>query len=222
MLQPATVTFLKKLKKNNNREWFGDHRSEYLDAKEDFDQFTVRLITATSAYDESVAHLQPKDCIFRIHRDVRFSKNKTPYKTNMGAYLSKGGKKSNYGGYYFQVEPGDNSFVGGGVWMPPAPELNKIRQEIDYSFQEFKKILSSKNFKKYYTKLSDEGEHMLVNVPKGYGKENPAAQYLRMKSFVGIGKIKDDALTKGNLVKDISQHFAALTPLVNFLNRALD
>ena len=152
MLHPATLKFLKYLKKNNNKPWFDAHRKEYEAAKADFSSFVQLVIDKHSKSDPTIKSIAAKDCMFRINRDIRFSKDKSPYKTNMGAYINRGGKKSLFGGYYFHCEPGQ-SFTGGGLWMPMPPELNKVRQEIDYNFAAFKKIIGSKKFKSVYKDL---------------------------------------------------------------------
>ena len=118
MFQSSTVSFLKELKKNNNKPWFDSHREKYLSAKTDFENFIEKLLAATSVFDADLKELTAKNCTFRINRDIRFSKDKTPYKTNMGASLNRGGKKSIFAGYYFHLEPGGKSFAGGGLWMP--------------------------------------------------------------------------------------------------------
>ncbi|MEO6329933.1 MAG: DUF2461 domain-containing protein, partial [Ginsengibacter sp.] len=144
MFQSSTILFLKTLAKNNNKIWFDEHRSNYLAAKSDYENFVSALIKKVGNFDLDIKELQPKECTFRINRDIRFSKDKTPYKTNMGASLNRGGKKSIYAGYYFHLEPGNKSFAGGGLWMPVAPELKKVRQEVDYNFDEFTDILKNK------------------------------------------------------------------------------
>jgi len=159
--------------------------------------------------------------MFRINRDVRFSKDKSPYKTNMGAYINRGGKKSVFAGYYFHCEPGQ-SFVGGGLWMPMPPELSKVRQEIDYNLDGFKKIVTSKKFKAVYKDLSHEAEYVLSRVPKGYETTNPAAEYLKMKSFVSMASLKDSDLTSKDLVKKTTTAFEALQPLIDFINGSLN
>jgi uncharacterized protein (TIGR02453 family) len=220
MLQSSTLKFLKDLKKNNNKPWFDAHRKQYEDAKNDFASFIQIAIETHGKKDESIAHLKAKDCTFRINRDVRFSKDKSPYKDNMGAYISRGGKKSPFGGYYFHCQPG-RCFVGGGLWMPMPPELNKIRQEIDYNFAEFKKIIGSKKFKSVYGDLSRDKEYVLTRVPKGYEADNPAAEYLKMKSFVSMTSLKDSDLTSEDLLKKITTAFEALQPLIEFINNSI-
>ena len=140
----------------------------------------------------------------------------------MGASFNRGGKKSIFAGYYFHLEPGGKSFVGGGLWMPEAIGLKKLRQEIDYCFPEFKKIITSPSFKKQYEGLEMNEGQMLINVPKGYDKENPAASFLKLKSFVATKDIPDTLLTKTGLAKETGQAFRALMPLVKFMNRSME
>lgn len=220
MLQVSTLKFLKDLKKNNNKPWFDSHRKEYESAKSDFAGFVQAVIDKHAKNDPTIKSLVAKDCMFRINRDVRFSKDKSPYKTNMGAYINKGGKKSLFGGYYFHCEPGQ-SFVGGGLWMPMPPELNKVRQEIDYNLAAFKKVITGKKFKTVYGDLSRDAEYTLSRVPKGYEPDNPAAEYLKLKSFVAMTSLKDTDLTSKDLVKKTVAGFEALQPLLEFINNAL-
>jgi len=220
MLQAATLRFLKDLKKNNNKPWFDAHRKIYESAKIDFTGFVQTVIDRHAKSDPTIKSITAKDCMFRINRDIRFSKDKSPYKTNMGAYINRGGKKSLFGGYYFHCEPG-GSFVGGGLWMPMPPELNKVRQEIDYNFEAFKKIINSKKFKSVYKDLSHDPEYVLSRVPKGYEPGNPAAEYLKMKSFVSLTSLKDSDLTSKDLAKKTTTAFEALQPLIEFINESI-
>ena len=222
MLQPSTLKFVKSLSKNNNKAWFDAHREDYAAAKLDFGNFVSGLIKATAKFDPDVTDLQVKDCVFRINRDIRFSKNKTPYKTNMGASLDRGGKKSIYAGYYFHTEPGGKSFAGGGIWMPMAPELKKIRQEIDYGLDEFKGILQHKSFISEYKQLDNSPDLRLSNLPRGYDKENPAGEYLKYKSLIALKPLTDEDLTSKTLEAKTIKAFKALMPLVKFINKALE
>ena len=222
MIHSSTVSFLKELKRNNNKTWFDNHKAKFLSAKNDFENFVQEIIKVISAFDNDIKDLQAKNCTFRINRDIRFSKDKTPYKTNMGASFNRGGKKSVFGGYYFHLEPGGKSFVGGGLWMPDPIALKKLRQEIDYCFPEFQKIISNPSFKKQYNNLEMNEGQMLVNVPKGYDKENPAASFLKLKSFVATKNIPDTLLTNSGLLKETAKAFEALMPLVKFMNRSLE
>jgi uncharacterized protein (TIGR02453 family) len=220
MLQPSTLKFLKDLKKNNNKPWFEKNKSLYLAAKDDFESFIKKLIPETgSKLDPAIGKLQVKDCVFRIYRDVRFSKDKTPYKSNMGASLNMGGKKIHSAGYYFHCEPGQ-SFIAGGFYMPMPPDLARIRQEIDYNFPEWKKIVENKSFKKFFTK-GVEGVELLSRPPKGYDENNPAISYLKMKSFIVSHPVSNEVLVSKLLLKECIQSFTAMKPMNDFLNAAI-
>jgi uncharacterized protein (TIGR02453 family) len=220
MLHSSTIKFLKDLKKNNNKPWFDTNRKVYESAKQNFAEFIEAVIKKHSQKDPSIAHLTAKDCMFRINRDVRFSKDKSPYKTNFGASINSGGKKSLTAGYYFHLEPGA-CFVGGGMYMPMPEELKKLRQEIDYNFSDFKKIIGSKRFKSVYGYLDRSAEYTLSRVPKGYEADNPAVEYLKLKSYVAMIKFSDADLTSKELVKKTVAAFEALQPLLKFLNEAI-
>jgi uncharacterized protein (TIGR02453 family) len=220
MLQASTLKFLKNLKKNNNKPWFDRHRPDYDAAKLDFGNFIQAVIDRHGRKDTGIASLKAKDCLFRINRDIRFSKDKTPYKSNMGASVVLGGKKSIFAGYYFHCEPG-KSFIGGGLWIPQPQELRKVRQEIDYCWKEFKTILSTRKFKSVYGDLDKEGELSLSKVPQDFERESPAAEYLKLKSFIAMTALKDSDLTSKDLLKKTLDAFEALQPVVKFINRSL-
>ncbi len=221
MLQDSTIKFLKDLKKNNNKSWFDVHRKQYETAKENFTQFVQLLIDKQGSADKSIVSLKAKECMFRINRDIRFAKDKSPYKTNFGASINKGGKKAMVAGYYFHLEPGQ-SFAGGGMYMPLPDDLRKVRQEIDYNWDAFKKITGSKKFKAVYGGLDRSEEYLLSRVPKGYNAENPAAEYLRLKSFIAFVPLTDTDLTSKTLVKKTIDAFQTLQPVLNFLNEAVE
>jgi len=218
MLQPATLKFLKGLEKNNDREWFDAHRDDYATAKADFEVFADAVMKAMIPLEPRLEEQHAKDTMFRIFRDVRFSKDKTPYKTHFSAYFSKMGKKWDGAGYYMQVSPG-KVFVGAGIWMPQGPLLKAIRQEIDYSYEELQGILSNKTFKKYFPELSGD---RLQKVPAGYEADNPAAELLKMKSFIASHTLPETEVLGKDAVKKILALFTAAKPLVDFFNRAFD
>jgi uncharacterized protein (TIGR02453 family) len=220
MLQAATIKFLKDLQNSNNKPWFDEHRQRYEAAKGDLQAMIAKLIHAIAAFDEPIGLLQVKDCTFRINRDVRFSKDKRPYKNNMAAYFSRGGKKASVAGYYFHCEPG-KSYAAGGFYSPIPPELAKIRQEIDYNFDEWQKIITNKSFKKYFTK-GVEGIESLQRPPKGYDEINPAIHYLKMKHFIVSKPLSDAELQSKTLVKDVAKVFENMKPMLDFLNRAVE
>lgn len=220
MLQASTVRFLKDLKKNNNKPWFEENKDAYLASKLDVENFTRQVIEGLGKIDPDIAALQPKDVIFRIYRDVRFSKDKTPYKTNMGASFNRGGKKAPTAGYYLHIEPGE-SIAGGGLWMPMPSELAKVRQELDYNFDEWKKIIQRPAFKKYFP-LGIEGIETLSRPPKGYEENNPAIEFLKMKCFIVSHEFTDADLQSKTLLKDVLKTFETMKAFVDFLNRAME
>lgn len=211
------LKFLKDLEKNNTKEWFHENNETYQKLRSDFIQFVGQLIEEIAKFDKGVAGLDPKKCIFRINRDIRFSKEKSPYKTNFGAAMGEGGKKTEKAGYYFHAEPG-KSFIAGGIWMPSSEVLSNIRQEIDYNQDEFKKLLETKDFKKYFGEL--EGES-LKTAPKGYTTDHPLIEVIRQKSFVMTHYYEDKEL-KEIKAKEVAGVFEKMKPVNDFLNRSFD
>ncbi len=220
-IDSSTIQFLKDLKANNNREWFNEHKPRYEAAKSNFEQFVDALLLEIAKFDPSIAHHKAKDCIFRIYRDVRFSKDKSPYKTHLGAHISAAAKRSEIhsrAGYYIHLEPGD-SMLAGGAYMPQGPWLKAIRQEIDYNADELKQILKEKNFKKYFGTL--EGEQ-LKTAPRGYPKDHPEIEFLRYKSFLATHKCSDKEVLDKNFLAHSAKVFKALFPFDAFLNKSMD
>ncbi len=222
MLQNNTVKFLKDLKKNNNKPWFDANRMRYDEARKDFEIFIQLLIDKHGKKDKSIAELKAKECMFRINRDIRFAKDKTPYKINMSASIGRGGKKSLFASYYFQLEPSGESLICGGLWAPMPPELKKVRQEIDYNFDDLQKIISNKKFKTVFKDLYKGEDATLIKVPQGFEKDNPAADYLKLKSFIAIKPLKDIDLTSKDLEKNILEAMEAAQPFVEFINRSIE
>ena len=218
MLRKSTIDFLKSLKKNNNRDWFEANRGDYEAAKADFTTLVEHVLGELGKLDARFLELSAKDCMFRINRDVRFSKDKSPYKTNFGAGFTIGGKKSALGGFYVHVEL-DHGFIGGGLWMPQPDQLKKIRQEIDYSFHEFNKIIEDKTFKKTFGTL--DMENALKNPPKGYEAENPAIEFIKLKSFVTGSAIQNNEWVEKDILTKISTSFKQLNPFISFINTAI-
>jgi uncharacterized protein (TIGR02453 family) len=215
------LNFLKKLQQNNHKEWFDANRKEYETARGQMQQLVGDIIKSLAVADPSIAHLAPKDCLFRINRDVRFSKNKDPYKTHFGAFICAAGKKSTTAGYYLHIEPGA-SFVGGGLYMPEPAQLGKIRQEIDYNLDEFLSVLKDASFKKQFGSLQQGDDIKLVRMPKGYEPDHPAAEWLKLKSFIVMKKLPDSDITSSDIGSRCTAACKALKPLVEFLNKAVD
>jgi uncharacterized protein (TIGR02453 family) len=218
MIEKSTLDFLKKLARNNNREWFEKNRHHYLQAKQNVENFTALLISEIAAFDPSVAMLEPKDCVFRIYRDIRFTNDKTPYKINMGAFISEKGKKGNHAGYYLHIQPHDKSFLAGGIYKPDNRLLQAIRQEIDYNITEFKDIINKKTFRSLFGSLQGE---RLKTIPKGYDKNHPHLELLQYKSYLVWHDLNDSALTRPDFLKKCVSVFRELYPFNQFLNRAL-
>jgi uncharacterized protein (TIGR02453 family) len=222
MLQQSTLQFLKQLAKNNSKEWFDANRKKYEAAKADYIESVQKIINEFSKTDATLSSVEAKKCLFRINRDIRFSKDKSPYKTNLGASINAGGKISFNAGYYLHIQPG-NSFVGGGVYQPMPDVLKKVRQEVDYNFDEFKKIISNKKFTAVYTKgLSKEGELSLSRPPKGYDENNPAIEYIKLKSFIAMAPLTDEQIIDKKFESTVVKAFEALHPMIVFLNHALN
>lgn len=222
MLEPQTLKYLTALKKNNNKEWFDGHRTAYEAARIDFANFIQLVIDALAKQDPTIAGQTARECLFRINRDIRFSNDKTPYKSNFGASIKRGGRKSGFAGYYFHLEPGGKSFVGGGLWMPDAPRLKGMRQEIDYNWDEFRGILGAKAFKKTFGDLYAGQDQKLSTMPKGYEKDNPAAEYLKLKSFIAETTLADEELSTAKLHKKTVEAFTTIKPLLDFINRGVE
>lgn len=219
MIQPKTLTFLRQLKRNNHKPWFDAHKDRYLDAKADFETLVQALIDGLARMNPAYGSLRVKDCVFRIYKDVRFSHDKTPYKVHFAAAFNPGGKKVHYPGYYFHLEPGGNTFCGGGIWRPDGAELKKIRQEIDYNYAELQAIVKNKKFLRLFGPLEDDDA--LVRPPQGYQEDNPAIALLKFRNFIAGTGFEDTRLTSSRLKTGILDTFATLQPFIDFLGRAL-
>jgi uncharacterized protein (TIGR02453 family) len=213
------IPFLKDLAENNNREWFAANKKRYETAKEEVEQLVSEIITQVGKWDAGVAGLEAKDCMFRIHRDVRFGKDKSPYKTSMGALIGKDGRKSKSAIHYLHIEPG-KSFVAGGSYMPEPDKLKAVRQEIDYGFKEFQEIITDDAFVACFGQLEDEWKGKMV--PKGYAADNPAIEYLKYKSHVVSKYFTDKEVTSPGFINEIVKTFKIVQPFNAFLNRALE
>jgi uncharacterized protein (TIGR02453 family) len=213
------LKFLKAIAKNNNREWFEKNKPKYLEAKLQFEDFLEAVHKELLKFDESLSGINPRKQGFRIYRDVRFSKDKRPYKVNMGAGMSAHGKMEQETGYYIHIEPG-KSFVAGGIYMPDNGNLAKIRQEIDYNAKDFLKILNDKKFKKVFPALGDFDK--LKTAPKGYAKDHPHIDLLRYKSYIVSHNFTDAEVTSKNFVKKVAETCKTLLPLNKFIKQALE
>lgn len=217
MLQPV-LSFLEVLERNNEREWFHAHKNQYDEAKAIFESFVNAVIPLISKMDETIRYVEAKDCIFRIFRDVRFGKDKSPYKTNMGAWITQAGRKSSGPGYYIHVQPGE-SFLSGGVYMPEPSQLKKIRQEIYFNASEFKGIMKDKSFRKYFNGLSDMDKQKLA--PRDFPKDFPDIDLLKYKHYTLYHPLSKDLLSSPDLPAYVIKVFEKMLPFNEFLRRAM-
>ena len=214
----AAFRFLHALSKNNNREWFEKRKPTYLAIKSDFEEFVAGLLTEMIKFDESLAGLNPKKLTFRIYRDVRFSKDKRPYKNNLSAGFSSRGKMVEEPGYYLHIQNG-RSFIAGGMWMPNPENLAKIRQEIDYNGDKFLKILNDRKFKKLFRSLDPDDR--LKTAPKGYAADHPLIDLLKNKSFIVSHTFSDKEVMDKKFLKQVAGAARTLKPLNDFLGQAI-
>jgi uncharacterized protein (TIGR02453 family) len=220
MLSKDTLQFLDDLKANNNRDWFLDNKKRYEAFKKDYHQLVADFLDAMKPLDPSLEMLEVKNCTFRINRDIRFSKDKSPYKAHLGVWLSSGVKGLNRSGYYVHIEKGA-SFIAGGLYAPEAEDLKKMRKEIAYFYEDLEEILNEKDFKKEFQDFDRNEKNTLKNPPRGYEKDHPAIELLKLKSFESSHKFDISEVTKKDFVATMSQKLIALKPLNDFINRAL-
>jgi uncharacterized protein (TIGR02453 family) len=222
MIQNHTLQFLSNIAENNNRDWFLANKTAYEKAKTNIIEVTEQLIASVGQFDAMIdlANIAPKDCMTRINRDVRFSANKDPYKTNFSVMLNADGKKSLLPYYYLSVAP-SNTFLGVGVYMPMPPELKKFRQEIHYNFEEWQAITTEKTFMDCFPK-GVESPESLSRPPQGFDADSPAIAYLKMKGYCALKYFTDDEVQSSDFVTNVSKHFKAGKPINDFLAKALD
>jgi uncharacterized protein (TIGR02453 family) len=216
MLQ--VIQFLQELSENNNRQWFQNNKKRFDESREKVIFLTEVLINEIRKFDSDIPLLEPKDCLFRIFRDVRFSNDKRPYKNNFGSFIAKGGRKSMHAGYYFHIEPNE-SFVGGGIYMPAAEPLKAIREYIAENGEEFLSIINNTTFKKVYPEMMDD---KLKTAPKGFSPEHEFIDLLRYKSFAFPSQLSKSQILADTYIEHLVQSFKTLQPVNRFLNEALE
>ncbi|MCH7402900.1 DUF2461 domain-containing protein [Belliella kenyensis] len=212
------LEFLKDLSENNTKEWMDENRALYLSVKDGFIQEVNEMLEEIKVLEPGMANLRPKDCVFRQNRDIRFSQNKAPYKTNLAAYFAVGGKKSEGPGYYLHIQPG-SSFIAGGVWMPSAEVLKKIRQEIDYSGNLLVDILENPDFKSWFSGI--EGDQLKTS-PRDYDSDHPYIDLLRFKSFIVSTPLSDKEIKSGEFKEKTLSVFKVMKPFHDFLHQAIE
>ena len=214
-----TLDFLTDLAQNNHKDWMDANKKRYQEAKAEVIDLVDQVIQKSVAFAPELSGLEAKKALFRINRDIRFSKNKDPYKTNFGASIVHGGRKSGNPGFYIHLMPGSN-FVGGGVYQPSADILQKVRQEIDYNGKELMAILNNADFRKTYGE--PYGEDKLKTAPRGYSVDHEHIELLQLKHYVFMRSATDKEVTGSNFVDRVVKSFEVLQPFNEFLRRALD
>jgi uncharacterized protein (TIGR02453 family) len=215
-IKKSTLDFLTAIKCNNNREWFIGNRPAYLDAKDNFESFVQNIINGITVFEPIMKGLEAKNSIFRINRDIRFSNDKSPYKSHFGAFIVQGGKKNvdKFAGYYFHIEPG-KSIMAGGAYTPPSPWLSAIREKISDTPDEFIKITNSKEFIKYFGSIDGE---KLKTAPKGYPSNHPQIELLKFKSYLVVNEASDKIVLSNDFSDHVIDVFKAMKPLNDYLN----
>ncbi|MFN8255423.1 MAG: DUF2461 domain-containing protein [Bacteroidales bacterium] len=211
------ISFLNDLKSNNNRDWFNKNKDNYIKTKIEFDKITGHLIKLIHEIDPSIGLPEPEECVFRIYRDVRFSKNKDPYKIHYGAYISDGGRKSKKAGYYFHLQPGE-SFVAAGAYMPEPALLKEIRHEIVDNYPAFKAIIEDKNFKKIFPSVGGE---KLKTLPQGFPKDFEGIEIIKLKSFEVFCPVSDKVLLSPDFEDFFRKAIKTALPYNSFFNRII-
>lgn len=215
------LQFIEDLKNNNNKEWFHENKKRYELFKKEYQATIAALLDKMKPLDSSLENLEVKNCTFRINRDIRFSKDKSPYKSNMGMWFSTNKNSKNSPGYYLHYEKG-SSFIAGGLYCPEADDLKKVRKEIAFFFEDLEKISANPTFKKEFGALDRDEANVLKKAPKDYDPSHPAIEFLKLKSFTATQKIDDKLFTDPDFAEKIAQKLILLKPLNNFLNRALE
>lgn len=220
MLSKDSLQFLDDLKANNNRDWFLDNKKRYDVFKKDYQQLVAGFLDAMKPLDSSLEMLEVKNCTFRINRDIRFSKDKSPYKDHIGVWISSGSKGMNRSGYYVHIARA-GSFIAGGFYCPEAEDLKKVRKEIAYFHEDLEEIMNNKNFQNEFGDFDRNEKSLLKNPPRGYEKDHPAIEFLKLKSFETSQKFDIEEVTKEDFVAKMTKKLIVLKPLNDFINRAL-
>ena len=221
MLSNHTLEFFRELRENNHKAWFDINRKKYEEVKKDYHRLIEEILLKMQTFDKSLSHLQVKDCTFRINRDIRFSKDKTPYKTHLSIIMSPFGKRMENAAYYVHLDENNGSFAGGGIYMPGSETLKKIRAEISGFYEDLEEILTSKDFAKTFQGLDSDENVVLTRPPKGYDAEHPAIELLKFKSFTATKPLDNKLLTDPKSVDAVTDILKKIKPLNDFINRGL-
>ena len=210
--EKSSLSYLKNLKLNNNRDWFAEHKPTFIEAQNNAKELYAGIKNNLEKYDEI-----EKFKLFRIYRDVRFSKDKTPYKAHFAGSFSRLGKQLR-GGYYLRIRPGE-SFLAGGFWEPNKEDLLRIRKEIEVDASEIREILEDKNYQHYFGNTFDGEE--LKTAPRGFDKEHPDVDLLRKKGFIAVRNFTDEEVLSSNFISEVDNSYKALRPFFNLFSDIL-
>ncbi len=219
----GAIAFLRNLSRHNDREWFNANKDRYLKAQAEFDEVVDQVILGISQFDNTVAGLTAKDCTYRIYRDLRFTKDKSPYKTHLGAYICRGGKKSGYAGYYFHVGTGGKGYptahiVAVGDYMADPKVLKTLREDICYGGGDFDDIIKNQVSPLFQL----DGDNACKRVPAGFPADSPYAEYLKLKSFCLYYEPDDKFMTSKEFPQNIVELCKTARPFLQYINRAID
>ncbi len=215
-IKKSSLDFMTNLSYNNERDWFIKNKPAYLEAKENYESIIQEILNRVTEFDPILKGLEVKNCVYRINRDIRFSNDKSPYKTHFGAFIVRGGKKNadRFAGYYIHVEPG-KSIIAGGAYVPPTPWLSAIREKIDSEPENLIKIINSKDFKKYFGTVDGE---KLKKAPKGYPSDHPNIELLKLKSFLVVNEISDQLLLSEKYLNHVVDVLKVMKPFNDYLS----
>ncbi|WP_128543535.1 DUF2461 domain-containing protein [Larkinella soli] len=209
-----SLDFLRDLVQNNNREWFQANRSRYEAAKKELTGFVGRLLEAVCRF-QPLPNTEVKDCIFRINRDIRFSKDKSPYKPNFAVAIGPGGRHSGRIDYFLSIQPDGETFLGAGMWQPTPQHLTKFRQEVDYNPTELKRIIEDPEFRAYFPEIWGE---TMKTAPKGYSADHPDIDLLRRKQLFFMHRYSDREVTKPGFADEVARGCLLIRPYCDYLN----
>ncbi len=210
-----SLKFLSDLSKSNNREWFNIHKDSYINAHDNIIAFADALLIEMSKHDD-IETASGKKSVFRIYKDVRFSKDKTPYNTHWSGTFKRATKKLR-GGYYFRIEPG-NSFLAGGFWGPEPNDMKRIRQDIDTNYKAWRKLLAGKMLAETFGKMIGD---QIGSAPRGYAKDHPAIDLLRYKQFLLKYQFTDEEVSSPDFFYNANNVFKKMHPFFDFMSEIL-
>jgi uncharacterized protein (TIGR02453 family) len=216
---PRLTAFLADLAENNRREWFEEHRAEYQDLREQFTAFVGELIERTADFDERIRWKDPKECLFRIYRDVRFSNDKSPYKTTFSAYISEQNRRGAPPGYYLEVDEKGVMLAAAGIWLPPADVLARLRASLAEHPERFEKVLRARGFRKAFGELQGD---RLTRPPRGYTAETPLIEHIKRKSYIVWRETDARGISHGDVLTYVVDAFRTARPLVEWVRGVLE